>query len=198
MFYVKLVIHSIHSCIHHHLDPNTEKDMDWMVPRLLLHALLLVAYQLITSISSTVFIQPMQTCIQHEAVGLLYSFMHSVSIVFKYCQRHGPNSLQATTRAHCSTPTNNVHHTQKYSNDACKSVFRSKRILSSIHWCIHHDLYSDIKYTRRDMTRMMSSTHHHHYDAVSYKHMDTNKVEPNSFERFNFDQISPYCVNSYM
>ena len=170
-----------------------------MVPRLLLHALLLVAYQLITSISSTVFIQPMQTCIQHEAVGLLHSFMHSSSLAFKYRQRYGPNSLQATTRAPCSTPTNNVHHTQKYSNDACKSVFRVKKILSSVHRCIHHhDLYSDIKYTRRDMTRMMSSTHHHHYDAVSYKHMDTNKVEPNSFERFNFDQISLYCVNSYV
>ena len=143
---MKLVICSIHSCIHHHQYPNTEKDMDQTVPRLL-HALL-VAYQLTTSISPTIFIQPMQTCIQHEAVGLLYSFMHYVSLVFKYWQRHGPNSLQATTRAHCSTPTNNVHHTQKYLYDACKSVFRVKRMLSSIHQCIHHNLFPDIKHTR--------------------------------------------------
>jgi len=129
--------------------------MDQTVPRLL-HALL-VAYQLTTSISPTIFIQPMQTCIQHEAVGLLYSFMHSVSLVFKYWQRHGPNSLQATTRAHCSTPTNNVHHTQKYSNDACKSVFRSKRILSSIHSCILYLLYSN---TGRDMDQIVSRLLH--------------------------------------
>jgi hypothetical protein len=118
-FNVKLAICSIHLCIHHHLDRNTEQDMDWMVPRLLHDdALLLVAYQLTMSSLPTIFIQPMQTCIQHEAVGLLYPFVHSVSPVFKYEQRYGSNSLQATTRAHhCSTPTNNnnVHHTQKYS-----------------------------------------------------------------------------------
>ena len=80
-------------------------------------ALLLVAYYQLTIMCSipTVFIQPMQTCIQHEAVDLLYSFMHSASLVFKYRQRHGPNSLQATTCAHCSTPTNSDRHTQQYS-----------------------------------------------------------------------------------
>ena len=112
-FNVKLAICSIHLCIHHHLDRITEKDMDWMVCRLL-HALL-VAYQLIMSSLPTIFIQPMQTCIQHEAVGLLYPFVHSVSPVFKYKQRYGSNSLQATTRAHCSTPTNGDRHTQQYS-----------------------------------------------------------------------------------
>ena len=112
-FNVKLAICSIHLCIHHHLDRITEKDMDWMVCRLL-HALL-VAYQLTMSSLPTIFIQPMQTCIQHEAVGLLYPFVHSVSPVFKYKQRYGSNSLQATTRAHCSTPTNGDRHTQQYS-----------------------------------------------------------------------------------
>jgi hypothetical protein len=43
VFRVKLFVSSIHSCIHHHLYPNTEKDMAWMVSRLL--QLLLVAYQ---------------------------------------------------------------------------------------------------------------------------------------------------------
>ena len=51
-FNVKLAICSIHLCIHHHLDRNTEKDMMdyWMVLRLLHYVLLLVAYQLTTSI----------------------------------------------------------------------------------------------------------------------------------------------------
>ena len=35
MFYVKLVIYSVHSCIHHHLYPNTARDTDIMVSRLL-------------------------------------------------------------------------------------------------------------------------------------------------------------------
>jgi hypothetical protein len=43
VFRVKLFVSSIHSCIHHHLYPNTKKDMAWMVSRLL--QLLLVAYQ---------------------------------------------------------------------------------------------------------------------------------------------------------
>jgi len=67
-----------------------EKDMDQIVPRLL-HDALMVAYYLIIIMSSlptvVIFIQPMQACIQHEAVGLLYSFVHSVSLVFKYRQR---------------------------------------------------------------------------------------------------------------
>jgi len=43
VFRVKLLVSSIHSCIHHHLYPNTARDTDRMVSRLL-HALLLVAY----------------------------------------------------------------------------------------------------------------------------------------------------------
>ena len=49
VFRVKLFVSSIHSCIHHyyyHLYPNTQKDMAWMVSRLLLQVLP-VAYQLI-------------------------------------------------------------------------------------------------------------------------------------------------------
>ena len=118
VFRVRRMLSFIHSCIHHHLDWNTEKDMDIIVCRLLHDdALLLVAYYQLTIMCSipTVFIQPMQTCIQHEAVGLLYSFVHSSSFVFKYLQGYGPNSLQATTCAHCSTPTNSDRHTQQYS-----------------------------------------------------------------------------------
>jgi len=83
---IKLLICSIHLCIHHdYLDPNTEKDnMDWMVSRLQHDDddALLVAYQLIIIIMCSTpveFIQPMQTCIQCEAVDLLYSFIHPPS-----------------------------------------------------------------------------------------------------------------------
>jgi hypothetical protein len=127
------------------------------------------------SISPTIFIRPMQTCIQHEAVDLLYTFVHSSSLVFKYMQGYGPNGLQATTttRASCSLPiNNNAHHTQKYSYDACKSVFRVKRMLSSIHWCIHHDLFPDIMHTGGGGDTIITAEDEH---FVSYKHMDTNK-----------------------
>ena len=88
VFNVKLAICSIHSCIHHHLYPNTEKNMGWMVSRLQ-HALL-VAYQLIIIMCSTPveFIQPMQTCIQREAVDLLYSFIHPPSHGLKKKRRY--------------------------------------------------------------------------------------------------------------
>ena len=40
----------------------------------------------------------MQTCVQSEAVCLLYSFMHSsLSPVSKYRERYEQNGLQATT-----------------------------------------------------------------------------------------------------
>jgi len=91
-FNVKLAICSIHLCIHHHLDQNTEKDMmDRVVTTRLLHDALLVAYQpTMSSLPTVIFIQPMQTCVHHhhEAVGLHYSFVHSASLVFIYRQRY--------------------------------------------------------------------------------------------------------------
>ena len=205
MLYVKLVIYSIHSFIHHHLYPNTAREIQtqndlsrllhvdatlllvayyyyyYYQPRichppqdihtacanmsstwswwsaLFIHASIIITWieiqrkiygllllllngpqatasrwwwwcspppgsmptineQLTHSSSSSSIHSTNANMYSAWAVGLLlYSFMHSASLVFKYRQRHGPNSLQATTCAHCSTPTNSDRHTQQYS-----------------------------------------------------------------------------------
>ena len=73
----------------------------------------------------------MQTCVQCEAGDLLYSFMHSSSLVSKYREKYGLNGLQATACSSGSIPTNNnnVQHTSRihstnanmYSAWSCRS-----------------------------------------------------------------------------
>ena len=114
MFYVKLLVSSIHSCIHHHLDRNTARDTDIMVSRLL-HAgsILLLPTKDRSFIHPRIFTQhDVQTWVQREAGNLLYSFMHPSSPGSKYRKRYGLNGPQATAwwcSPPGSIPTNNEH-----------------------------------------------------------------------------------------
>jgi len=79
VFRVKLFVSSIHSCIHHYyLYPNTEKDMDRMVSRLL-HDVLPVAYQPIVVVTGTpsnnIHRTDANMCVQSEnEIILLYYY----------------------------------------------------------------------------------------------------------------------------
>jgi len=101
------------------------------------------------------------------------------------------------------TPRNNIHMMMRANTCVQSEEDYALLLYPLMYWSWFVSRYQEAYKRRRryhhTTLRMSSSTHHHHYLLlVSYKHMDTNKVEPNSFERFNFDQISLYCVNSYV